>query len=310
MGNEHPIPERKPDWPHFIFFNEHELRPGWRLAIALLLLAAISACFGFFFSLLARHLPQGFVPSTLAVGEGLQLAGVVLVTWIMSQIERRPMGEYGLPLPNARLLLRFVRGYVFWGFLPLSLLLLALRALHAFYFGEPSLHGPQILYWAGMWGLVFLLVGLYEEYSFRGYLLYTLADGLGFWPAAVILAALFGLVHASNPGESRIGILMAASFGFFASLVLRYTGNLWLAVGAHAGWDWGQSYFYGVSDSGLQARGHLLNPHIQGPPWLNGGTVGPEGSIFCLLLMAIMSVLVVLLYRRSKPATEEMPAVS
>src|SRR5262249_5199962 len=153
---------------------------------------------------------------------------LVFCTWIMSRIERRSMGEYGLPLRNAGALPRFVRGYIFWGFLPLTMLLLVLRALRAFYFGGPVLHGGEIFYWAGAWGLVFILVAFTEEYMLRGYALYTLAEGIGFWPAAIVLAALFALAHTRNWGESRIGILMTGVFAIFAAVTLRYTGNLWL----------------------------------------------------------------------------------
>lgn len=295
-------PDQHPDLLRHIFFNQHELRPGWRLLIAAALFLVISISASVLFSPLAAHLPQGFVPSALIPQEALVFAIVVLVSWIMSRIERRDMGEYGLPLRNSRALSRFLRGYIFWGFLPLSLLLLVLRAFQEFYFGHRMLHDVQIFYWGALWGIFFCLVGLTEEYSLRGYLLYTLADGIGFWPAAVVLAAAFASLHARNPGESRIGVLMTAFFAMFAAVLLRYTGNLWLAVGAHAGWDWGQSYFYGVNDSGLQATGHLLDPHLQGPAWLNGGSVGPEGSILCLMLMTLMSILAALLYGRSRKA--------
>lgn len=292
--------EPQPDLVRFMFFNERELRAGWRLFIAIALYYVISnGVFLLLRPVLAR-LPRGLAPSSLIVGELLTFAIVVLVSWIMSRIERRDMGEYGLPLKNARVLSRFVRGYILWGFLPLTLLLLILRALHAFYFGSQALHDGQIFYWAGIWGLLFLLVGLSEEYSVRGYLLSTLADGIGFWPAAVVLAALFASLHTHNYGESRIGILMTAFYAMFAAVILRYSGNLWLAVGAHAGWDWGQSYFYGVNDSGIQLPGHLLTPHIQGPAWLSGGNVGPEGSIACLALMVGMSALFAKIYKRAR----------
>ena len=106
-----------------------------------------------------------------------------------------------------------------------------------------------------------------------------------------------------NGGETRIGIIATAFFALFAAATLWRTGSLWLAVGAHAGWDWGQSYFFGVNDSGFQAPGHLLNPHIgAGPDWLTGGTVGPEGSVVTLILWALMAVIFLVAYRkRSEP---------
>ncbi|HJW96110.1 MAG TPA: hypothetical protein VJ901_21055 [Thermoanaerobaculia bacterium] len=46
-------------------------------------------------------------------------------------------------------------------------------------------------------------------------------------------------------------------------------------------------YFYGVADSGAVTPGHLLDTSMSGPAWLSGGSVGPEGSILCTLLIAI-----------------------
>ncbi len=122
-------------------------------------------------------------------------------------------------------------------------------------------------------------------------------------PQQFLWPSLFGLGHAGNGGETRIGLIATVVFALFASTTLRYTGNLWLAVGAHAGWDWGQSFFFGVNDSGIQAEGHLLNPSVHGPVWLSGGTVGPEGSIVALILWVLMTLLFVVLYRkRPEPA--------
>lgn len=210
------------------------------------------------------------------------------------------MGEYGLPVRNAGIFSRFIRGYIFWGFLPLTLLLLLMRALHMFYFGSVTLHGIQIFSWAGVWGLLFILVGVHEEYLLRGYALYTLAEGIGFWPASVVLASVFAILHTFNPGEARIGIIMTAVFALFVSVTLRFTGNLWMAAGLHAGWDWGQSYFYGTPNSGLVLPGRLLTSHTQGPEWLTGGSVGPEGSVLTLVLLVVMAVLFALVYRRRK----------
>ena len=300
------IADRPPDGVRKIFYNARGLRAGWRLLIFLIIVlllgiianSAIGAVIALMAPKQAQVLKSGPPnPPVMLFSELVSFLTIVFATWVMSRIERRSMGEYGLPLRTGALS-RFFRGYVFWGFIPLTLLLSALRLLHAFYFGPTVLHGMQIVYWAAFWGLVFLLVGLFEEYLLRGYALFTLADGIGFWPAAIFLAAMFAFAHSRNPGENRIGILMTSFFAIFASIALWRTGNLWLAVGAHAGWDWGESYFYGVSDSGLQLPGHLLNPHSQGPEWLTGGTVGPEGSVLALVALTLMSIGVAIAYRQ------------
>jgi hypothetical protein len=63
-------------------------------------------------------------------------------------------------------------------------------------------------------------------------------------------------------------------------------------VGMHAAFDWTETYFYGVPDSGLLAQGHLLNSSFHGPVWLTGGSVGPEGSylVFGVLVLSAVAI--------------------
>src|SRR5262249_31854889 len=122
----------------FVFLNDRGLRAGWRLAIFLAMLAA----FGAFVNWALSHLfgrgrpPQGgdLQPVPQLIAELFSFLSIVLFTWVMSRIEKRKMGVYGLPLQRPAFS-RFIVGYVFWGFLPLSLLLLVLRWLNVFYFG-------------------------------------------------------------------------------------------------------------------------------------------------------------------------------
>ena len=94
-------------------------------------------------------------------------------------------------------------------------------------------------------------MGIFEESLLRGYLQYTLSRGIGFWWAALLLSIAFAVWHVSNSGESLLGLLSVGAGGFVFCLSLWYTKSLWWAVGFHAGWDWGQSYFYGTPNSGL-----------------------------------------------------------
>ncbi|MCU1331692.1 MAG: amino terminal protease family [Candidatus Angelobacter sp.] len=287
----------------FIFYNERGLRAGWRLLVYFGMILILTFGVG----LIAKRLNSG-APPRLSASEftrAMVQAAVELILFlvllflarVMSKIEHRNVGVYGLPLQRSALS-GFVRGYFLWGFLPLAILLLILRALHVFYLGNLSPLNLQILGWGALWFFFFLLVGFFEEFAFRGYFLYTLAEGIGFWPAAIIQAILFARVHMGNGGETRIGIIATGVFALFAAATLWRTGNLWLAVGAHAGWDWGQSFFFGVNDSGVQVPGHLLNPHVShGPAWLTGGSVGPEGSVLTLVVWALMAVFFLARYR-------------
>jgi membrane protease YdiL (CAAX protease family) len=294
-----------PNTVHDIFYNSRGLRAGWRLVIFLLMLfgtfAMVQLVVRSAGPTAAASRPSLTSSYLLPLGNGIAelvlFLVILLFSWIMSRIEHCSVGEYGLPLKKG-FLEKFFRGYIFWGFLPLVVLLLIMRLLRVFYFGNLSLHGKDIVIWGALWGFMFLMVGFFEEYAFRGYVLHTLAEGIGFWPAAITLSFGFAYVHMGNGGETKVGVVATAVFAMFGAAILRCTGDLWLAVGAHAGWDWGQTYFFGVNDSGLQAPGHLLNPSQSGPAWLSGGSVGPEGSVLTLILWAVMFALFLLIYRK------------
>lgn len=303
-----PAPVASPRPANVVFFNDRGLRAGWRLLIYFAMIAilvfAVNALNRFLRqagnAAAAAQLSQFAQSIAMAVSELIAFLVVLFLAWIMSRIEKRKVGVYGLPLVKSAAP-TFFSAYLLWGFLPLTFLLLVLRVLGVFYFGHLSPLNGHMLGWAALWLFAFFFVGLFEEFFFRGYALYTLTDGIGFWPAAIIMSLFFAAVHTGNPGETKLGIVAVICFGLFGAATLWRTGNLWMAVGAHAGWDWGQSFFYGVNDSGFQAPGHLLNPHTQGPDWLSGGTVGPEGSVVTIIFWLLMTAVVVAYYRPRSP---------
>jgi hypothetical protein len=215
---------------------------------------------------------------------------VLLATWVVSRMEKRPLADYGIPLRKA-LGIRLWEGLV-WGFALLSAMLLILRASGHFEIESVSLTGGAALRYAAAWGAAFILVSLSEEFGFRGYLLFTCSRSMRFWPAALWLSALFGAVHLFNPGENALGILQVFEFGLLLCLTIRRTGNLWFAVGFHAAWDWAETFFYGTPDSGLLGIGRFLNGSVHGPNWLTGGSAGPEGSIIVIPMLALCGLLI------------------
>jgi uncharacterized protein len=82
------------------------------------------------------------------------------------------------------------------------------------------------------------------------------------------------------------------------SLSLWYTGSLFWAIGFHAAWDWGESYFYGASDSGGLVGHHLFTVHPMGNVLFSGGSTGPEGSIMILPLLGVIALLMRLWWGR------------
>ena len=292
-----------------IFFGGEGLRAGWGILLFVVL------CFGLYYAINRLHLLPAQPPATPGqpspelppvasiLGEGVMLALVSLATLLLSRIERRPIGVYGLG-GSGRLRL-FLQGLL-WGFVLLSLLVLALWQAHLLVFDRLLLAPLAAFRYAAVWAFGFLLVALFEETFLRGYLQFTLTRGLsalyrpfttprradtfGFWNAALVLCAIFGIGHGNNPGESPFGLFAVGLFGLTFIFSLWRTGSLWWAIGAHTSWNWAQSFLYGVGDSGNMIRYHLLASHPIGRPLLSGGATGPEGSVFVVPTLALLAL--------------------
>jgi membrane protease YdiL (CAAX protease family) len=306
-----PAPTPPPP-PNTIFRGPNGIRAGWRVLIFLALVAVIVIVFTIPFVLM-RVLSKGgdqslvavsgLTPLGLSITEGALFVIPSIAALIMARIERRKYGQYGLPA-------RFAFRKDFWigilvGFLSISSSLLGIFAFHGFHLTGLAIHGSTIVSATAAWGATFVIVGLAEEFSFRGYLQYTLTTGMGFWPTAILLSCLFGLAHKSNPGETRFGLFSVVLFGLLFCLFLRRTGNLWWAVGFHAGWDWGQTFFYGVPDSGIPPYHNLFGSTFNGPNWLTGGSVGPEASVFTPIVLMIVAILFTRVYRENRYQTAD-----
>jgi len=294
-----------------MFNGKDGVRAVWSILIFVAIFAAILAT-GIF---VLRHLyppPRGSnAVSELSlkfayVNEFLFAFAVVLSTWIMSKIERRGR-SYGYGGPQR--LQMFLAG-MGWGVVLISLLVLLLWKSGRLIVERRLLFGRDVLRYGVLWLLAFCLVAIFEESITRGFLLYTLTRGLtrfyqwalqtrhsrtlGFWTSAVILSLVFFLGHTDNPGESPVGMLFVFLVSMFFCFSIWRTGSLWWAVGMHAGWDWGQSFLFGVADSGLTAQHRLLATHAQGNPLFSGGATGPEGSVLIVGVLALGSLIVIL----------------
>jgi CAAX protease family protein len=285
-----------------VFKGPGGVRSGWRLLVFILIavipfitLQVVLAAAGF-----RPRFAQGLQPSVILVAESIEFLCPLFAAWVMSHLEKKRFPDYGLPARGAF-------GREFWvgtviGIVALSALMVGIRLAGGFYFGGVDIGARGILYFGAVWAIAFLVVGFAEEFLFRGYALATLTDGIGFWPAAIVLSGLFGAVHLNNLGENPTGAVSAGLVGLLFCFSLRRTGSLWFAIGLHAAWDYGESFVFSVPNSGAVVHGHLLNSYFRAsaPAWLTGGSVGPEGSVLVFVVLAFLFVLVDRMYPEVK----------
>jgi membrane protease YdiL (CAAX protease family) len=148
-----------------------------------------------------------------------------------------------------------------------------------------------------------LLVGVAEEYVFRGYAFQSLWRGAGFWAAALITSGLFAGAHLSKPHENAVDIGMIFVLGVLLCLSVRITGSLWWAVGWHAAFDFGQFFLIGTRNGGQLPVGRLFDATFPGPAWITGGELGTEASYFMIPVTIATFVYVMVFLGRSRASS-------
>jgi uncharacterized protein len=287
--------ERARSFVASIFIGPDGLRAGWRF-----LLFAIGIELGALFleeplgRILAQHFainPHELSAPALLIHEFVFCLSVFLVTGIAAFAERRRIDSYGLPINRAF-------GKFFWkgmlaGLLVVFFVASAMISSGAMVLHGLALHGSDLVRLALLWFIGNILIGLSEEYTFRGYPLQSLWRGTGFWPAALITTAIFAADHLEKPGENAMDIGMIFFLGLILCLSVRKTGSLWWAVGWHAGFDFGQLFLIGTRNGGQTPVGRLFDVTFPGPAWLNGGELGTEASIFMVPASIATSIYVI-----------------
>jgi uncharacterized protein len=147
--------------------------------------------------------------------------------------------------------------------------------------------------------LLFGAVG--EELLFRGYGFQLLLGPLGRIGTLLPTSLLFGWAHASNQNASTLGLVNTVGFGIVLGYAFVRSGDLWLPIGLHFGWNWILP-LAGVNLSGftMGLTGYTVRWNVA-DLW-SGGAYGPEGSILtCGILVALMVFLYKAPVHRQRP---------
>lgn len=206
----------------------------------------------------------------------IYLAYYLYVRWI----EKRPLAELSLPGWLAELGAGAGIGFI----------LISAQILLLTIFGVYKVEG--IGFSMGIIEILGLSViaGFIEELIMRGILFRILEEGLGSWVAIVISALVFGFAHISNEGATVMSsVAISIEAGLMLALAYMYTRRLWLVIGIHIFWNFALGGVYGLTVSGVAARG-WLHGQLVGPDWVTGGVFGLEGGISAIAACVILSL--------------------
>jgi CAAX protease family protein len=284
------------------FVGDNGLYPVWRFVLFAAGIVVLGRVFqGPVFLFFARAFGinlKSLSPHLLILSESLNLVAILILTSIAGWLEHRRIDSYGLPVAAAF-------GSHFWEGVAMGLVTVACVGIGMIATGGMrihgiALHGTDAFVFPSLWLVAMLLVGLSEEYIFRGYALQSLARGIGFWPAALVTTALFAGAHVSKPHENAIDIGMIFVLGILICFTLSRTGTLWLAVGWHAAFDFGQFFIIGTKNGGDVPVGRLFDVTFPGPAWSNGGELGTEASLFMVPMIVLSFLYIAWRYPKRK----------
>lgn len=145
---------------------------------------------------------------------------------------------------------------------------------------------PAIMALAGSL-CVMALVGFWEELVFRGYILQNMAEGMGMKVAILVSCAIYALVHSANPNAGILSTAIIAVFGYLRIYGYLTTGQLWLSIGMHTGWNFFQATVFGFAASGHAEEWLLFTHESKAAKWLSGGDFGPEASVITIPVVLI-----------------------
>ena len=139
-----------------------------------------------------------------------------------------------------------------------------------------------------------------EEIVDRAYLYQKLRRRYRHPAVAIILNALvFMALHLTNPGIGILPILQIVIVAIFFSLLVYYYDCLWAAIMMHASWNFCQSIFFGLPNSGIVSAYSVFK--LEAASARNGffynADFGVEGSPAAVILLTILCIVIVMINR-------------
>jgi len=154
---------------------------------------------------------------------------------------------------------------------------------------DQRLQWPSVLFVS----MVLLFGAVGEEMLFRGYAFQVMVQSIGPFATILPMGVVFGLAHSLNQNFTALALVNTILWGVVLGYAFLRSGDLWLPIGLHFGWNWTLPLF-GANLSGftMDVTGYALQWKI-GALW-SGGAYGPEGG---LLTSAIIVALLFFLHR-------------
>ena len=153
---------------------------------------------------------------------------------------------------------------------------------------DPNITSALLVYF-----ILFILVSLFEEILFRGYVMNTMRAKHNKKSVMYIVSALlFTFAHVFNPNLAILGLINIFFIGLLFAYMFDRTRSLLMPIGFHFTWNFFQGSIFGFPVSGLDPHGLYMIDVTTNVPLLTGGTFGLEASILTTIIIGINFMIV------------------
>jgi membrane protease YdiL (CAAX protease family) len=291
----------------FISPPDLRLRAGWRIAAQTLFMGLIFGCVLSPFALSLSWLTSG---TGLLIAQIAEFIGITLSVFLARRIlDKRSIGSMGLRMERralADLLAGIMIAFIMVGTIYLIEFSMGWVTFYGYAWEFDSLQKTFSQTFITL--LTFLLVGWNEELLSRGYHLQNITDGMNIYWGVAISSFIFGILHLANfnaTWQGAVGVILA---GIFLAVSFLWSGQLWLPIGLHIGWNFCEGVIFGYPVSGLNTY-RLVRTSINGPVFWTGGAFGPEGGVIIIPAL-LLGLLIVYQYTRNPRKSDNRMIIS
>jgi len=286
--------KRRRSLPAVIFVSPSEprLRAGWRLILQIVLQSVTLLIVGLvLFAGMQRVInisTASFSSTGMVVTQIAELIAVTLSIFVARRLlDRRSFVSLGLQ-PGRRSIVDLAVGigitFLMMGLIFAMEWMLGWLDLTGFAWQVQPVGGVALT--VVIFLIVCLLIGWNEELMSRGYHLQTLSSGMTLNWGWILSSSIFGLLHLANPHANWSALAGIVLVGLFLGYAYIRSGQLWLSIGLHTGWNFFEGVVFGFPVSGLPFY-HLTHISVSGPGLWTGGDFGPEAGLVLVPALAI-----------------------
>jgi membrane protease YdiL (CAAX protease family) len=260
---------------------------GWTLLTAPLIIPAVK-----------KYAPHGgATPLGLRLYiEIVSVVSILIVAWLMLHfIDRRSFVSLGLARRYA------LRDSLFGLIIGLGMMTACIGILYFYGWATPD---ATVAFSGSALALAaFAMIAntVTQEVMVRGYVQQTIQRQFGVLSGVIISALFFLVLHLGAIQGAILPAISLFAAGILLGTAYAASGNLWLPIALHFGWNFLQGPVLGetVSGQSLDAGWRLF--HLVGPAMMTGGKFGIEGGLIAIIITILGTPIVVLAFRNRSP---------